>query len=73
MAATYNCTDATNSSYGASDYGTCDATIGAPNTGSFMTSLTTGHTSIILPTILAVIIITSSAIALLRKKKSAQK
>gem|GEM_PF-3975348 len=66
MAATYNCTDASDSSYGSNDYGTCTTSsgVGAPNTGLFAQS-----SLVILIPLLVVIVVVIVATFVTRRKK----
>ena len=72
--ASYNCSDANNSAYGAGNYSTCDATssVGAPNTGDFATFVTSAAPSIMLP--LAVLILLSAIVMIVKRRtqKSSQ-
>jgi hypothetical protein len=69
MAATYNCTDASNSAYGAGGYGTCGETVGAPNTGVFGALVDDGSWMIIAPLVLGIMFITIAAVLKVRRKK----
>ncbi len=66
--ANYNCTDSSNSAYGASNYGTCETTgVGAPNTGFFEGILGGGSFSILLPLAVAVIFVVVGAFIFRRR------
>lgn len=84
--ANYNCTGASDSSYGAGAFGTCATTStggasggntntsttqpGAPNTGEFFGFVTSGAFSIILPLVVAIVIVSAASFAVIRKKRS---
>lgn len=81
LAQVYNCSDSTNSAYGASDYGTCETgatggstnpgtqtTVGAPNTGFFQQIVSGGTFSILLPVAIAIILVIISTF-IVRKKR----
>jgi hypothetical protein len=68
--ATYNCSDSTNSAYGAGGYGTCTGqSIGAPNTGFFNEVIYGGSFAILAPLALAVVGVVIATVLLSRKKK----
>lgn len=83
LAQVYNCSDSTNSAYGASNYGTCETaadggssnpgtqttTAGAPNTGFFQQVVSGGTFSILLPVAIAIILAIISTI-IVRKKRT---
>ena len=82
LAQVYNCSDSTNSAYGASNYGTCETaaggssnpgtqttTAGAPNTGLFQQVVSGGTFSILLPVAIAIILAIISTI-IVRKKRT---
>jgi len=69
--ATYNCSDATNSAYGASAYGTCTGqSVGAPNTGVFQEIMSGGSFTILAPLAIAVVAVVIASFAIKRRKKS---
>jgi hypothetical protein len=71
--ATYNCTDSSNSTYGASGYGTCvgqSQSVGAPNTGVFEQFLGGGSFTIIVPLAVAIVVVTIASLVVGRRKKS---
>lgn len=81
QAANYNCTGASDSSYGAGAFGTCVTSStgntdtsttqpGAPNTGEFFGFVTSGAFSIVLPLVLAVVIVSAATFAVIRKKRA---
>lgn len=81
QAANYNCTGASDSSYGAGAFGTCGTTStgstgtsttqpGAPNTGEFFGFVTSGAFSIVLPLVLAIVIVSAATFAVIRKKRA---
>lgn len=83
LAQVYNCSDSTNSAYGASNYGTCETgtntttpnpgtqttSVGAPNTGFFQQIISGGTFSILLPVAIAIILVVISTI-IVRKKRT---
>ena len=70
--ATYNCSDSTNSAYGASDYGTCvEQTIGAPNTGVFEQIVSGGSFTLIAPLVAAIVVVLIATVIITLRKKSA--
>lgn len=71
FAATYNCSDSFNQSYGAGNYSTCDGgVVGAPNTG--LPAEYGGVLGIILP-LAAVVILIAVSTMVVRFKRSKQK
>jgi hypothetical protein len=72
--ATYNCTDSSNSTYGAGGYGTCTGTtsqsVGAPNTGAFEQFLGSGNFTIVVPLAVAIVVVTIASLVVGRRKKS---
>ncbi len=74
MASSYNCADATNSSYGASSYGTCTTSqsVGAPNTGLFNEFIGGGSFTILIPLIAAIIIVVIATFVVRRRQTSRQ-
>ncbi|GFG50781.1 LPXTG cell wall anchor domain-containing protein [Mycolicibacterium agri] len=69
--ATYNCTDSTNSAYGAGSYGTCTGqSVGAPNTGVFEQVLSGGSFTIVAPLAAAIVLVAVAAVLVRRRKKS---
>lgn len=71
FAATYNCTDSFNQSYGAGNYSTCDGNVvGAPNTGI---PPTYGSVLTILLPLAAIIVLVTISILIVRLKRSKQK
>ncbi len=80
--ATYSCDNATDGSYGAGNFGTCDTsatseettqTVGAPDTGTFLDVLTGGSFSVILPLVIATVVIVAATIIIIRKKRPAHR
>lgn len=80
QAANYNCSNASDSSYGAGSYSTCSTestattatattSPGAPNTGEFFGFMTTGAFSIILPLVVAIAIVSAATVTVIRKKR----
>lgn len=81
--ATYNCTGASDSTYGAGAFGSCDTTastpgettqnVGTPDTGTFLGALTSGNFSVILPLVVATVVIATAVIVIVRKKRAARR
>jgi len=71
--AVYNCSDSSNSAYGASAYGTCETqSVGAPDTGVFSQFVNGGSFTILVPLAVAIVVVVIATIAInLRKKKKA--
>lgn len=85
-AANYNCQGASDSSYGAGGYGTCETSAssggatggattgstqpGAPNTGDFYGFVSSGAFSILLPLVVALALVTAATLVVIRKKQS---
>ena len=67
--ATYNCTDASNSAYGAGGYGTCQ-TVGAPNTGFFQQMVDGGTFTILAPLTVAIVAAVVATVVVRRRKKA---
>lgn len=74
MASSYNCVGASDSSYGANNYGTCTTTqtVGAPNTGVFGQFLGSGSFTILVPFIVAILVVVIATVVIRRRKSSAQ-
>lgn len=86
QAATYNCSDSADNSYGAGNFGTCTTNaatpenpgtgttvengIGAPDTGTFLGLVTSGSFTIILPVALALLVSIAATVVVLRRKKA---
>lgn len=77
LADTYNCSDSTNSAYGAGNYGSCSGTtstteMSAPNTGFLqMTTSGTANLAVIIP-LAVMLIITLIGVILVGRKKRAK-
>lgn len=71
--ASYNCSDSTNSAYGAGGYGTCTGqSIGAPNTGFFSQFVDSSSLTIVAPLVGAIIIVAITTVIMSIRKKRKQ-
>ncbi|GFG50158.1 hypothetical protein [Mycolicibacterium agri] len=68
--ASYNCTDSTESTYGAGGYGTCAGQVGAPNTGLFPAIIDGGFFTILVPLAAAIVVVVVASILIRRRKKA---
>ncbi len=68
--ASYNCSDSSNSAYGAGDFGTCEQSVGAPNTGLFGEVISSASFTIIVPLVVAIVVVVVASILVRRQKKT---
>jgi len=68
--ATYNCSDSTNSAYGAGAYGTCSTqTVGAPNTGVFEQITNSGSFTLLAPLVAAIVVVVIASLVIRKQRK----